>query len=110
MSRIRFHLDENANPDIAAALRRRGIDVTTTQETGLRTAKDDPQWAYVLRERRVLVTHDADFIRRAAETPNHPGVCFSGLGRRAIGQIIDMLVLLYEVYAAEDMAGRIEYL
>jgi len=49
-------------------------------------------------------------VTRAAETPNHPGVCFSGLGRRAIGQIIDMLVLLYEVYAAEDMAGRIEYL
>ena len=110
MSRLRFHLDENADPDIAAALRRRGIDITTSQEVGLRTAIDDSQWSFVLRERRVLVTHDAGFIRRAKETPNQPGVCFSGPSRRSIGQIVEMLVLFYEVYTAEEMAGRIEYL
>ena len=35
--RIRFHLDEHVDPDVARALRRYGIDVTTTVETGLRT-------------------------------------------------------------------------
>ncbi|MCL5996348.1 MAG: DUF5615 family PIN-like protein [Chloroflexi bacterium] len=109
MSRLRFHLDENADPDIAAALRRRGIDMTTTQEVGLRTAKDDPQWSFVLRERRVLVTHDAGFITRAQNTPDHPGVAFCQTGSRSIGQIIQMLVLIYEVYTVEEMAGRIEY-
>lgn len=29
-----FHLDEHVDPDIARALRRHGIDVTTTVETG----------------------------------------------------------------------------
>ena len=31
---IRFHLDENCSHAIAAGLRRRGIDVTTTPEMG----------------------------------------------------------------------------
>ena len=35
--RIRFHLDEHVDPAIATALRRAGIDVTTTVEAGLRT-------------------------------------------------------------------------
>jgi hypothetical protein len=34
--RIRFHLDEHVDPAIATALRRAGIDVTTTNEAGLR--------------------------------------------------------------------------
>jgi hypothetical protein len=32
--RIRFHLDEHVDPAIATALRRAGIDVTTTNEAG----------------------------------------------------------------------------
>jgi len=32
--RIRFHLDENVDPVIALALRRYGIDVTTSVDAG----------------------------------------------------------------------------
>ena len=39
--RIKFHLDEHVDPNIARALRRYGIDVTTTVDAGLRTS-DDP--------------------------------------------------------------------
>jgi len=38
--RIRFHLDEHVDPDIARALRRHGTDVTTTVEAGLRTQSE----------------------------------------------------------------------
>jgi hypothetical protein len=41
--RIRFHLDEHIDPDIAAALRRHGVDATTTTDAGLRAANDDAQ-------------------------------------------------------------------
>ena len=41
--RIRFHLDENVDPDIAIALRRHGVDVTTTVEAGLRMSDDETQ-------------------------------------------------------------------
>ncbi|MEO6064075.1 MAG: DUF5615 family PIN-like protein, partial [Thermoflexales bacterium] len=52
---IRFHLDEHIDPAIAAALRRVGVDVTTTNEAGLRTADDARQWEYAQREGRVIV-------------------------------------------------------
>ncbi len=41
--RIRFHLDENVDPDIASALRRAGIDVTTSQEANLLAESDTVQ-------------------------------------------------------------------
>ena len=46
--RIRFHLDEHMDPDIAAALRRHGIDATTAVEAGLRAASDDTQFGFAL--------------------------------------------------------------
>lgn len=110
MSRLRFHLDENVDPDIAAALRKRGIDVTTTQEAGLRSAKDEPQWEYALRERRVLVTHDAGFIKRARQTPTHAGVAYCQMNSRSVGQVVEMLILMFEVFSSEEMEGRVQFI
>jgi predicted nuclease of predicted toxin-antitoxin system len=59
---IRFHLDENCNPAIAAGLRARGVDVTTTQDVGLLAAIDERQMDFALIHRRVLVSHDADMV------------------------------------------------
>src|SRR5262245_59678124 len=59
---IRFHLDECCDPAIALGLRRRGIDVTTSQEAGLLEAEDERQASYGLAENRVVFTHDADFL------------------------------------------------
>lgn len=42
---MRFHLDEHVAHAIAHGLRRRGIDVTTTVETGLLSAPDDDHLA-----------------------------------------------------------------
>ncbi|MFI5458618.1 MAG: DUF5615 family PIN-like protein [Isosphaerales bacterium] len=39
-NQVRFHLDEHVPPAIAAGLRRRGIDVTTTSDAGLAGADD----------------------------------------------------------------------
>jgi predicted nuclease of predicted toxin-antitoxin system len=63
---VRFHLDEHMDPDIALALRRYGIDITTTVESGLRTRDDDKQLEFIRSERRVIVTDDTDFLRLAA--------------------------------------------
>ena len=59
---MRFHLDEHLPHAIAEGLRRRGIDVTTTVEAGLRGASDDVHLAYALEQRRVIVTNDPDFL------------------------------------------------
>ena len=60
---IRFHLDEDADPAIAEGLRRRGIDVTTSQEVGLLGAPDPLQLAHAHAEGRVLFTHDDDHLK-----------------------------------------------
>jgi hypothetical protein len=44
--RIRFHLDENVDPVIVLGLRRYGVDVTTTNEAGLRAQSDEAQLAF----------------------------------------------------------------
>lgn len=107
---IRFHLDENANPDIARALRRYGIDITTTVEAGLRMSDDSTQWAYAQEERRVIVTHDDDFLVLASQMPNHHGIAYCKPQKRSSGQLIETLRLMYELLSAEEMQGRVEYL
>jgi predicted nuclease of predicted toxin-antitoxin system len=60
-NRIQFHLDENVDPDIALALRRHGIDVTTSREMNLLGQPDEVQLAFACEQGRVIVTHDTDF-------------------------------------------------
>ncbi len=108
--RIRFHLDENVDPDIARALRRYGLEVTTTGEAGLRASDDSDQLDFILRERRVVVTHDADFLRYAQQNTDHPGMVYCPMGSRSVGEIIRSLILIYEVLTPEEMEGHVEYL
>ena len=109
-SRVRFHLDEHVDSAVARALRGYGVDVTTTVEAGLRMATDDEQMAYVVRECRVLITHDADFLRLTAEHRDHPGIAFCDRSKRSVGDIIRSLLLIYEVLAPGEMVGRVEFL
>jgi predicted nuclease of predicted toxin-antitoxin system len=107
---IRFHLDENVNLVIATALRRYGVDVTTTVEANLRTSSDEEQLAYVQRENRVIVTHDDDFLRLVNRTLDHPGIAYCHKEARTIGEIISGLHLIYEVLTPDEIRGRVEYL
>jgi predicted nuclease of predicted toxin-antitoxin system len=107
---IRFHLDENIDPDVAKALRRRGIDVTTTQEMNLLGQPDEVQFDFVCRQKRVIVTHDTDFFSLAIQSKDHCGIAFCQKGTRSIGEIIRSLILIYEVFTVEDMKSVVEYL
>ncbi len=108
--RIRFHLDEQVDVAVARALRRHGVDVTTTVEAGLRTASDEEQIAYARREQRVLVTQDADFLRLAAAGTRHAGIAFSPPTGRSVGDIIRGLLLVHELLRPEEIQDRVEYL
>ena len=108
--RIRFHLDEHIDPDIAAALRRHGVNVTTTVDVGLRTASDDAQLEFAKSQRRVIVTDDAGFLRRAAAGGDHPGIVVCHRQVHTTRQIIRGLILIYEVLTPSGIAGRTEFL
>jgi len=109
-SRIRLHLDENVDPDIARALRHYGIDVSTTQSAGLRTQSDVVQLDFIRREGRVIMTHDTDFLHIASTTHDHPGIVYCSKTARSVGEIIRGLILIYEVLTLEEMRGQVEYL
>jgi predicted nuclease of predicted toxin-antitoxin system len=97
-------------PAVAKALRKYGIDVTTTVEAGLRTHGDREHLEFARSEGRVIVTQDADFLRLASTTEDHPGVAYCHKEARSIGEIIRALILIYEVLDTEDLVGRVEFL
>lgn len=107
---IRYHLDENLHHAIAHGLRRRGIDVTTTNDAGLMGCSDEQQLAHAHQEGRVLVTHDDDLIRIHYQNIPHSGIAFAHARRHSIGHIVNALTSLHRRHSAEAMAGHIEYL
>jgi uncharacterized protein with PIN domain len=107
---IRFHLDENCDPRIAAGLRLHGIDVTTSAEAGLLKAPDEEYLAYAVAQNRVVVTQDTDFLHIAAGGVECPGIAFYPNQGRSIGQIIRDLLLIWEVYEPNEMCNRVEFL
>jgi uncharacterized protein with PIN domain len=109
VERLRFHFDENCHPAIARALRRHGVDVTTTTEAGLRTQSDAAQVAFARQERRVIVTGDTDFLRLAQQGVEHQGIIFYP-PHRTIGEVVRHLVLIYELFTPEEMSGCVEFI
>jgi len=107
---IRFHLDENCSGAIAVGLRRRGVDVTTTADAGLLGALDPEQIAHASLLGRVVFTQDGDFLGIHGSGTPHPGIAYCPKDSRSIGEIIESLVLIWEIYDAEDMQNRIEFI
>lgn len=107
---IRFHLDEHIPTAVVAGLRRRGIDVTTTVEADLLHATDEEHIAFALRNDRVLVTHDEDFLILASRGTPHAGIAFCHQESRSIGEIIQGLVLIWEVLEPAQMNNHIEWI
>ena len=107
---IRFHLDENCDPRIAAGLALHGVDVTTTPEARLLHVPDEAQLAYAFAQQRVIVTQDTDFLRMVAAGQETAGVAFYPAQGRSIGQVIRDLLLIWELYEPEELRNRVEFL
>ena len=107
---IRFHLDESCDPEIARGLRRHGIDVTTTNEVGLIGRTDEEQIAHALPLGRVIFTQDRDYLRLDAAGKPHSGIVYCHQQTRSLGAIIGALLLIWEVYEPDEIAGRVEYI
>lgn len=107
---IQFHLDENVHGAVADALRRRGIDVTTPAEAGLVGATDERHLAFARQHGRIVVTHDADFLRLHAQGVEHAGIAFSHARSRSLRELVAALSLLALTARPETFANRVEYL
>jgi hypothetical protein len=107
---LAFHLDEHVDHAIARGLRSRGIDCTTTTDAGLLGAEDAAQLAFGLREQRVVVTNDPDFLALASQGVAHAGIAYAPHGLRAIGQIIRHLCLMSDCLEPAELSGKVEFL
>jgi predicted nuclease of predicted toxin-antitoxin system len=107
---IRFHLDENCDPRIAAGLRLLGADVTTTPEAGLLTAPDEDHLAFGLATGRVVVTQDQDFLAIGQSGTRHRVIVYYPQSKRSIGQVIRGLHLIWEVLESDEMVDQVEYI
>lgn len=107
---IRFHLDENVNNAVADGLRRRKIDVTTTSEAGLISVSDEEQLKFAQGQGRVLFTQDSDFLKLHNSGFEHCGIAYCVKGSRSTGEILQGLILIWEVLKSEDISGKVEFL
>jgi hypothetical protein len=107
---IRFHLDESADGRLAAALRRRGIDVTTPLDTALISAEDEQHLTFADTENRVIITQDSDFLKLHQAGSRHAGIAYCAPGTRTLGYLLRYLCLMHDCLTPEDMRGRVEYL
>ena len=107
----RFHLDENLTTKIAFALRNRDRDCTTSRDAGLLHASDEQQWEFAVRQNRIMITGDQDFLRMAAVDCDHPGIIYwtrrSSVPFRHLVRAID--ALCYEK-SSEELRGTVTFL
>ena len=106
---LRFHLDENVDPAIAAGLRQRGIDVTTSADVLLLGATDKAHVRFAVEQGRVIVTHDDDFLKMTSRGAAHAGIAFCHAESHTIGEIVRYLNLMAECLTPEEIAGKIEF-
>jgi predicted nuclease of predicted toxin-antitoxin system len=107
---VRYHLDEHIDPAVAAGLRGRGIDVTTTNDAGLLGADDEEHLHFALAEQRAIMTHDEDFLVLHSQGRRHFGVVFCHKEARTIGQVVQSLVLIDACLTTDEMRGHVEFI
>jgi predicted nuclease of predicted toxin-antitoxin system len=108
--KIKFHLDESVDPDVAVGLGKYGVNVTTAKTENLLGQSDEAQFAFCCQQLRVLVTQDSDFLIMASQDFQHPGIVYYQPGTRSIGEIIRGVILIYEALTPAEMYGSVEYI
>jgi len=119
---FQFYTDSHIAKAVAEQLRAKGVDVVRCQEVGLADVDDDIHLDYALREGRVVLTQDKDFLRLNAEwqaaSKPHAGImyCLPHLkGPKGIGPIVKTCFDYYELIAGgagtidADIANQLIY-
>ena len=104
---VQFYLDEHIPSAVAEGLRHRGVEVVTLDEANMLGARDEEHLAFGREENCVLVTHDDDFLRLAAEGGSHAGIV-SVPRERTIGDMVRELKVLARIFSEEDTKNRVE--
>ena len=102
-------MDEHFSNALADGLRRRGVDVITTTEAKNRGVTDVGQLEYAIKQDRVLVTKDDDFLSIHSSGREHKGIVHVR-HNRSLGEVIRGLLLIFEVLEKKEMLNHIEFI
>jgi hypothetical protein len=111
-----FYFDEDSmDEDVIGPLRRRGVDVETTQEASMLERSDEEQLAYAAAQNRVVVTSNAgDFARLHRDAlssgQSHAGIIIVLQSRLSIGEIIRRLFHLAQTRTPAELQNELIYL
>ena len=107
--KIKFYTDEHVPSAVVEGLRRRGVDVLSTQEAGLLSASDEEQLALATSQSRVIFTQDDDFLRLHAKGLGHSGIVYAPQ-QTSIGDMVRGLMLIFQVLDSDEMENHVEFL
>lgn len=102
-------MDVHVHRAVTAGLRRRGVEVLTAQEADMRHAPDSELLSFGFREGWIIFTNDANFLRLHASGETHSGIVYCHQ-QTGIAEIIQGLMLIFQVLEPAQMLNHIEYL
>ena len=111
---VALYMDVHVDRAVTDGLRRRGVDVITAQEDGMRRAPDPVLLDRAMSLSRVIFTQDKDFLSEAhrGQLAGEPfaGVAYAQQQVVSIGTCVNDLEILTGVFDPVDMANHIVYL
>ena len=111
---VLLYADEPVPLAVIRALRRAGHDVTRAREVFPEGTSDDTHFERAIRERRVLLTQDTDFLALSSailsQGRHHPGVVYWPQGVYTIGRVVRQLNQYLETTTAESRRDMVKFL
>src|SRR5215208_1887912 len=111
---LSYYFDQHMPRPIARGMRRRTIDVLTTEADGRPQGEDEALLERARELGRVFVTQDDDFltiVHRWREEGRHfAGLVFVRDPMRAIGRVMEDLELIAHAYESEEIVDQILYI
>lgn len=111
---LTLYMDVHVPIVVTESLRRKGLDVLTSQDDGTATLDDETLLARASELGRVLFSQDQDFLRIAAEWQRagrtFVGVIFAVQQGVSLGLLAEDLELLLTCCEPEELRDRVTYL
>jgi hypothetical protein len=111
---LRLYMDHQVHGSITDGLRHRGVDVITAHNDGRRRASDPELLTRAGELRRLFFSHDSDLLieacRRQLAREHFFGLAYAHELNITIGQAIECLELMCEIYDPADVENQVIYL
>lgn len=84
--------DENVHVAVVEGLRRRGFDIVAVHELRRKGYSDETHMTWALENRRIILTHDDDYLVLDGTGADHCGVLFCHQEKYGIGGLIEAVI------------------